>query len=78
VFTAEALDAMNPQTIGMEFASEMLIRAAHENLSVEEVPITYHPRVGEAKLESFRDGWRHIRYMLGEWSSTVSPMQAYR
>jgi glycosyltransferase involved in cell wall biosynthesis len=77
VFTAEALDAMNPQTTGMEFASEMLIRAAREDLSVEEVPITYHPRVGEAKLESFRDGWRHIRYMLGEWSSTVSPVQAY-
>jgi glycosyltransferase involved in cell wall biosynthesis len=75
VFTREALDAMNPQTTGMEFASEMLIGAAREGLSVEEVPITYHQRVGEAKLESFRDGWRHVRYMLGEWSGNVAAVR---
>jgi glycosyltransferase involved in cell wall biosynthesis len=76
VFTREALDAINPQTTGMEFASEMLIGAAREDLSVEEVPITYHPRVGNAKLESFRDGWRHIRYMIGEWGSNVAAVRA--
>ena len=75
VFTREALDAMDPQTTGMEFASEMLIGAAREDLSVEEVPITYHPRVGDAKLESFRDGWRHIRYMIGEWGSNVGAVR---
>lgn len=75
VFTGEALDAMDPQTTGMEFASEMLIGAAREDLSVEEVPITYHPRVGDAKLESFRDGWRHIRYMIEEWGSNVAAVR---
>jgi len=48
----------------MEFASEIVINAAHAGLRVAEVPITYHPRTGESKLHSFRDGWRHLRFML--------------
>ena len=48
----------------MEFASEMVIRAAKKGLEIREIPIEYHPREGESKLLSFRDGWRHLRFLL--------------
>jgi hypothetical protein len=48
----------------MEFASEMVIRASKEKLDIRELPIEYHPRGGESKLSSFRDGWRHLRFLL--------------
>ncbi len=48
----------------MEFASEMVIRASKEKLDIREFPIEYHPRGGECKLSSFRDGWRHLRFLL--------------
>lgn len=63
-FTAEAWKRMRLQTTGMEFASEMVINAAKARLKITEVPITYYPRAGESKLNSFRDGWRHLRFML--------------
>ena len=49
---------------GMEFASEMVIKAAKQGLEIDEIEITYRPRVGESKLNSFRDAWRHVRFML--------------
>ncbi|MDQ3778724.1 MAG: glycosyltransferase family 2 protein [Actinomycetota bacterium] len=55
------LDLRSP---GMEFASEMVIRAAKNGLDIREIPIEYHPRAGESKLSSFRDGWRHLRFLL--------------
>jgi len=64
VFTREALDAMELETDGMEFASEMVMAASAAGLGVAEVPITYHEREGEETLDSFRDGWRHVRFML--------------
>lgn len=63
-FTKDAYRRMRLQTTGMEFASEMVINAARAKLKVAEVPITYYPRGGESKLRSFRDGWRHLRFML--------------
>ena len=48
----------------MEFASEMVIRASKEKARDRQVPIEYHPRGGESKLSSFRDGWRHLRFLL--------------
>lgn len=63
-FTRDAHKRMHLQTGGMEFASEMVINAAKAGLKVAEVPITYYPREGESKLHSFRDGWRHLRFML--------------
>jgi hypothetical protein len=48
----------------MEFASEMVIRAAKEGLEIRQFPIEYRPRGGESKLSSFRDGWRHLRFLL--------------
>jgi glycosyltransferase involved in cell wall biosynthesis len=61
---ADVLDTLDLRTTGMEFASEMVIRAAKENLAIAEVDIEYHPRGGESKLSSFRDGWRHLRFLL--------------
>ena len=54
------------RTTGMEFASEMIVRAVKVDLKIREIPIRYHPRGGESKLKSIRDGWRHLRYMLLE------------
>src|SRR6266513_4023206 len=60
----DVLPRLDLQTTGMEFASEMVIRASKENLVIEQIPIEYHPREGESKLSSFRDGWRHLRFLL--------------
>lgn len=63
-FTKEAYQKMHLKTTGMEFASEMVINASKAHLKITEIPITYYPRKGESKLHSFRDGWRHMRFML--------------
>ena len=63
-FTREAFELMDLRCEGMEFASEIVIKAGQGKLRVAEVPIEYHPRVGETKLRTFRDGWRHLRFML--------------
>ena len=64
-FTRDALERMKLRYGGMEFASEMIIRAVWAGLRIKEVPITYYPRQGsEPKLKSFRDGWRHLKFML--------------
>jgi glycosyltransferase involved in cell wall biosynthesis len=60
----EVLPRLDLRTTGMEFASEMVIRASKEKLKIAEFPIEYHPRGGESKLSSFRDGWRHLRFLL--------------
>lgn len=60
----DVLAALNLRTVGMEFASEMVIRATRERLDVREIPIELHPRVGRSKLSPFRDGWRHLRVIL--------------
>lgn len=59
-----ALPVMDLRTPGMEFASEMVIRAAKEDLRIEQFDIQYAPRGGESKLSTFRDGWRHLRFLL--------------
>lgn len=64
VFTREALETMDLTTPGMEFASEMIMEAGTVGLEIVEEPITYHEREGEATLDSFQDGWRHVRFML--------------
>jgi glycosyltransferase involved in cell wall biosynthesis len=60
----EVLPRLDLRTTGMEFASEMVIRASKEKLDIREFPIEYHPRGGDSKLSSFRDGWRHLRFLL--------------
>jgi glycosyltransferase involved in cell wall biosynthesis len=63
-FRRDRLELLQLRTTGMEFASEMIVRAAKEKLDIREVSIEYHPRGGESKLSSFRDGWRHLRFLL--------------
>lgn len=63
-FRKETIDRLNLHSPGMEFASEMVIEAARENLKIAEIPITYYPREGESKLNSVADGWRHLRFMM--------------
>jgi len=63
-FRRDRLETLQLRTTGMEFASEMVVRAAKERLDIREIPIEYHPRGGESKLSSFRDGWRHLRFLL--------------
>jgi glycosyltransferase involved in cell wall biosynthesis len=60
----DVLPALDLRTTGMEFASEMVIRASKEQLDIREFPIKYHPRGGETKLSRIRDGWRHLRFLL--------------
>jgi hypothetical protein len=64
VFTRESLEELDMESDGMEFASEMIMDASAKGLDIAEVPITYHEREGEATLDSFRDGWRHVKFML--------------
>ena len=63
-FTAAAYKQMDMKTTGMEFASEMVIKAVEAKLKVQEIPITYHPRAGDSKLNGIRDAARHIHFML--------------
>src|SRR5690242_13537344 len=60
----DVLPKLDLRTPGMEFASEMVIRASKEDLDIREFPIQYHPRGGETKLSRVRDGWRHLRFLL--------------
>lgn len=62
--TRDALKKLDLRSGGMEFASEMVIEAASRGLRIAEVPITYYPRQGDSKLNSFTDGWRHLRFMM--------------
>jgi glycosyltransferase involved in cell wall biosynthesis len=59
-----ALEKLNLKTTGMEFASEMLIKASKKGLKTKEIPIDYYKREGDSKLRTMRDGWRHLRFML--------------
>jgi glycosyltransferase involved in cell wall biosynthesis len=65
-FSKDGYRRMQLQTTGMEFASEMVIKAALAKLRIAEIPITLHPdqRDRPPHLRSFRDGWRHLRFML--------------
>jgi glycosyltransferase involved in cell wall biosynthesis len=61
------LDSLNLTTTGMEFASEFLIEAIRFGVKIEQVPIRYRRRHGgQPKLRTFRDGFRHLRLMLGK------------
>lgn len=62
--TAEAYEKLRCVTTGMEFASEMVVRAIRCRLRIAERDIVYHQRKGQSKLHSFRDGWRHLRFMM--------------
>ena len=65
-FSKAAYQAMEVQTTGMEFASELIIKATLRKLRIDEVPITLHKdgRTRPPHLRPWRDGWRHLRFML--------------
>lgn len=60
----KALKKLTLKTTGMEFASEMVIKAGKRGLKIQELPINYYKRKGKSKLKSFADGWRHLRFTL--------------
>jgi glycosyltransferase involved in cell wall biosynthesis len=65
-FRKDAYEKMDLKTTGMEFASEMVIKATLKRMKISEVPITLHPdgRSRPPHLRSWRDGWRHLRFMM--------------
>ena len=65
-FTRAAFEKMDLQTTGMEFASEMVIKATFKHLKITEVPVTLRQdgRSRPPHLKPWRDGWRHLRFML--------------
>jgi glycosyltransferase involved in cell wall biosynthesis len=65
-FTRDAFERMNLRTPGMEFATEMVVNASHAGLRIAEIPTRLYPdkRDRPPHLRSFRDGWRHLRFML--------------
>jgi hypothetical protein len=65
-FRADAIRRLGLGTVGMEFASEMVVRATVDGLHIVEVPATLSPdgRSRPPHLRSFRDGWRHLRFLL--------------
>lgn len=63
-FRRDAILALGLRSTGMEFASEMLIRAGRAGLRVTETSTGYRERVGVSKLNTFSDGWRHVRQIL--------------
>lgn len=73
-FRRDAFLRMNPTSSGMEFASEIVVKAALLDLKRTELPITLSPdRRGRAPhLRPFRDGWRHLRYLV-----MLSPLWLY-
>jgi hypothetical protein len=68
-----AADRIGLRTTGMEFASEMIIRAAQARLAIAETPITYgaRPEGSRSKLRSVPDGLRHVRFMLACTSAAL-------
>jgi glycosyltransferase involved in cell wall biosynthesis len=65
-FNSEAIRKLNLKTTGMEFASEMIVKATLHTLRITEVPTTLSPdgRSRPPHLRSWRDGWRHLRFLL--------------
>ncbi len=65
-FSKEAYQKMNLKTTGMEFASEMVVKASLLNLQITEVPTVLSPdgRTRPPHLNTWRDGWRHLRFLL--------------
>lgn len=65
-FRKDALSTLNLRTTGMEFASEMIVKATMKNLKITEVPVILYPdgRSRPPHLRTWADGWRHLRFLL--------------
>ncbi len=65
-FTKDAYLQLNLKTTGMEYASEMIVKSTINNLNIEQVPIRLYKdgRSGKGHLNTWSDGWRHLRFLL--------------
>lgn len=65
-FRKAAIESLDLRTTGMEFASEMVVKASLYKMRIAEVPTTLSPdgRSRRSHLRSWRDGWRHLRFLL--------------
>lgn len=65
-FSKEAFENLEMQTTGMEFASEMIVKATLQKSKIAEVPVKLYPdgRSGKSHLNTWGDGWRHLRFLL--------------
>jgi hypothetical protein len=66
-FRKDSYQRLGLRCTGMEFASEMVIKASLQRQRIAEVPIVLHPdgrKTGRPHLRTFRDGWRHLRFYL--------------
>jgi hypothetical protein len=63
-FRREVAERLGLRSSGMELASEMIVSASRAGLKIAEVPAPYGARRGESKLNTLRDGWRHLRFLL--------------
>ena len=65
-FRKDSYDRLRLRATGMEFASEMVIKASLQRMQIAEVPVTLSPdgRSRPPHLRTWRDGWRHLRFML--------------
>lgn len=65
-FSKEAIEKLNLKTAGMEYASEMVVKSTIHKLKITEVPTTLSPdgRSRPPHLRSWRDGWRHLKFLL--------------
>lgn len=65
-FRRDAIIGLDLRTTGMEFASEMVVKATLQKLAIVEVPTTLSPdgRSRPPHLRTWRDGWRHLRFLL--------------
>lgn len=63
-FRREVAERLGLRSSGMELASEMIVSASRAGLKIAEVPAPYAARRGESKLNTLRDGWRHLRFLL--------------
>jgi len=65
-FRKDAIEELGLRTLGMEFATEMVVKATAFGLSVTEIPTTLAPdrRDRPPHLRTWRDGWRHLRFLL--------------
>jgi glycosyltransferase involved in cell wall biosynthesis len=65
-FRRDAIMQLGLKTTGMEFASEMVVKASLMGLKISEVPTTLYPdgRTRAPHLRTWRDGWRHLRFLL--------------
>lgn len=64
ILRREALERLELTNSGMPFSEEIKLEALEKGLKFMEVPIDYRPRVGDAKLRSWVDGWANLRYLL--------------